>query len=430
MSLSILRSLLLPAFLLEVSLLTLLRAEYGIHPSAFLFLGVSLFIGLAGIGTAFLITDAALQPVRPIPPVKKVMGGFFVLLGILLSQNLLNKIIQTTPIDVKYSDIIPLVAKMANRFLNGEFVYAVINDWGYELYPTYLTLQWLPFSLAELLNMDYRWFGYTVFIGAIITFSIFTLRRNITLERYTLLILLPFIMFLLLAKIEPVVFGVTVETLVIGYYLLMVLSIFSKSNLVRALGLLVCLLSRYALVVWIPLYILIVFFVKSKRNAIIISAICAAGVLLLYILPFMTVDANIFSNAHKAYHGAAVGEWSGQGWQQPGEKPYQLFRGIGLSGFMYDNIFGDIVNKVNIAQRTHLVVSVLITVLLGLFYYKFKSKLNYRVFLLGSLKVYLAFFYSLIQVPYNYLFLSMIIVSLPILAIAMISPSTTQPSSA
>jgi hypothetical protein len=411
-------------------MLTLLRAEYGIHPSAFLFLGVSLLIGLLGIGTAFFITDAALQPVCHIPVSKKVIGGVFVFLGILLSQNLLNKIIKSTPIDVKYSDIIPLVAKMANRFLNGEFVYAVINDWGYELYPTYLTLQWLPFSLAELLNMDYRWFGYLVFIGAIIIFSIFTLRKNISLERYALLVLLPFIMFLILAKIEPVVFGVTVETLVIGYYLLMALCIFSKSNLVRALSLLVCVLSRYALVIWIPLYILIVFFVESKRNAIIISAICATGVLLLYVLPFMTVDINIFSNAHKAYYGAAVGEWSGQGWQQPGEKPYQLFQGIGLSGFIYDNTSGDIVNKVSIAQRIHLVVSVLITLLLGLFYYVFKSKLNHRIFLLGSLKVYLAFFYSLIQVPYNYLFLSMIIVSLPILAIAMISSSSTNSSSA
>lgn len=129
-----------------------------------------------------------------------------------------------------------------------------------------------------------------------------------------------------------------------------------------------------------------------------------------------------FSNAHKAYHDAAVGEWSGQAWQQPGEKPYQLFRGIGFAGWLYEVIPGDVVTKVNIAQKIHLLLSCLVSLLLGIFYYVYREKLNYRVFLLGSLKVYLAVFYNFIQVPYNYLFLSMIFVSLPILAVAMIKP--------
>lgn len=422
MNRSTLRTLLMPAFLLEAAMITIFRTDFGNHKSALLFFFTSLAIGVAGIYLSFTTNDIALQSVQKNTAFKKVLLYTYSSIGFLLSGLFLNKILKVTPIDVKFSDIIPQVTTMVNRMLHGEFAYKAITDWGYEMYPTYLPLHWLPFTFAALLHIDYRWVSQIVFFAAIITFFVFAMRKNITAERFSWLLLLPLIFYFLIVKQEPNILGVTVEALIAGYYLFMALSIFSKSNIIRALGLLICVMSRYSIVLWVPLYILILFFTESKRNAILISAFCILGVLLVYVLPFMTTDPYIFTNGYKYHTNAALGEWSGQAWQQPGEKPIQLFRGVGFAGIIYDKVPGDLLAKLNFARVTHLSVSLFITVLLGFFFYWYRAKIkSYRIFLLASLKIYLVFFYNFIQIPYTYLFLTVILLSLPILAIAMIS---------
>jgi len=409
-------------FLLEAGMITFMRQDFGHEQSALIFFGLSLAIGVAGIYLAFTNTQATLQREQPIPFSKQFFLYSYTTVGILLSALLLNKIMKVMPIDIKYSDIIPQVSVLVNRLLYGEFPYKVISDWGYDLFPTYLPLQWLPFTFAEALNVDYRWISFAIFFSSIIAFAVFALRKKITTERYAILLLVAFATFISLAKGEPTILGATIETMIAGFYLLLSLSIFSKSNVWRALGILVCLLSRYSLVLWLPLYILILFFVESKRNAIIISSICAIGVLVIYVLPFLSVDGDIFFNAYSYHSKAALGEWSGQSWQQPGEKPVQLFRGVGFASVFYDTIDGDLTTRLGILQKAHLIITLLVVAVLGFIFYKFKNKLNYQTYLLASLKIYLVVFYNFIQIPYTYLFVTVIVVSLPILAIAMMSP--------
>ena len=49
----------------------------------------------------------------------------------------------------------------------------------------------------------------------------------------------------------------------------------------------------------------------------------------------------------------------------------------------------------------------------GWYWYN-KEKINYKIFLLGSFKIYLAFFLFLIQVPYEYLMITGNFVSIAI----------------
>jgi len=50
-------------------------------------------------------------------------------------------------------------------------------------------------------------------------------------------------------------------------------------------------------------------------------------------------------------------------------------------------------------------------------FYKIKDRIDYRIFLLGTLKIYLVLFYNFIQIPYNYLYLPLVFVSLTMFAL-------------
>jgi hypothetical protein len=408
------------AFVLELGMMTFLQREFGHYFSAFLFFITSLLMGLAGIYQAFQKNQEMPLPTLPVLLPRSIIFYVTYILLVLISCIVLNKIIQNTPIEVAVSDIIPQVSVLVRRFLSGEFPYQVITGWGNPLYPTYLPLQWLPFVLTELLHLDYRWVSHSVFCAAVGVFGIVLLKKHIKLQHLLLLVILAFSCFFVIAIDEPRIPGVTIEPLIAGYYLLLTLSLFSPSPIVRAAAVLFCLLSRYSLLLWLPLYMIVVFFAESKKNAFVITALCLAGVVLIYILPFLRVDNTIFLKAYNYHSTAALEEWSGQPWQQPDDKPFHLFRGIGFASFFYDFSNGDLTTRLSILQKTHFILSVLTVAGLGLFYYKYRSKLQYQVYLLASFKIYLAIFLNFIQIPYNYLFLTLLICSLPILLLAFI----------
>ena len=59
--------------------------------------------------------------------------------------------------DLTISDIIPQIIVLTKRLLSGQQPYSTIHFSGYDLYPTYLPLQWLPYTLADWTYIDYRW---------------------------------------------------------------------------------------------------------------------------------------------------------------------------------------------------------------------------------------------------------------------------------
>ena len=89
---------------------------------------------------------------------------------ILLSKPILSEYIITV-YELNHSDIIPQISFLVKRLLNGEFPYQTISEWGYKLFPTYMPLQWLPFSVSEYFKFDYRWITITGFTLSIILFS-------------------------------------------------------------------------------------------------------------------------------------------------------------------------------------------------------------------------------------------------------------------
>ena len=225
---------------------------------------------------------------------------------------------------------------MFNVFLGGETVYKPLPFEGYSVDPTYLPLMWAPYSFSEILKIDYRWTAYIIFLIPIFIYNIHLIRSNAPIKELVLKTSLPFIFLLCFTIRSSASLGLAVELLPVGFYLLLTLTIFHKNRYLMALGILLCLLSRYAFTFWLPLYLLIYWFEKGFKKVFQVSLYLLAGILLLYVIPFLSKDWTLISKGLDYYSKTAVGQWQTQPWQQPGDKPHHLSNGLSFAIYFYD----------------------------------------------------------------------------------------------
>ncbi|OFY72216.1 MAG: hypothetical protein A3G23_01460 [Bacteroidetes bacterium RIFCSPLOWO2_12_FULL_37_12] len=341
----------------------------------------------------------------------KYTGLIFFCAGVVVLGIIIKSTIDKFPIDHRISDIIPTIQKLVNRYLNGEFPYQTITDWGYNLYPTYLPFQWEQYILAEKINLDYRWFAFYGTVFCLIIYAMIILNRNQSILKLSILFCLPFLTIILLNSVHPKIFGVTVEILIASYYLLLVMSVYSKNIFAISITLILCLLSRYFILLWLPLFLYIFYFTEGFRKILVISVFCILGIILFYALPFLWKDPSIFLMGLQYHSYAALGEWSGQAWQAPGARPIALFQGIGFASFFYEYVGGSVAERLRTLQLIHFMLSCGAILFLSTIYFFIKKQVHHRLFIIGSLKIFLVFFYNFIQIPYAYLFLVPVFVS-------------------
>jgi hypothetical protein len=214
------------------------------------------------------------------------------------------------------------------------------------------------------------------------------------------------LLFVLWLSAFPSEIGYSIEWLMAGYYVLFAWALAKKNPWWIAFSLSCILLSRFSLVLWLPL-VLPLFFIKEwRKTMLIVSITSAVAIVFIYIIPFLSHDWDALKNAQNYYSVAALKEWSGQHWQKPGDDAFQLARGYGFAYWYYKLGTGSLPQKIEGFKNIQLIVCIGITFLMGLWYYiKGKKNLDVRLFLLGSLKIYLTLFYIFIQVPYPYLFM-------------------------
>jgi hypothetical protein len=174
-------------------------------------------------------------------------------------------------------------------------------------------------------------------------------------------------------------------------------------------------LSRYALVVWIPLWLAVVAARESPRRAAAIAAWLAAGVVALYGLPFWARDPDIFLNGYRMHTTGALVEWTSI-WG-PAGRPYQLSRGLGFALLFQEHAPGDLAARLLALQRTHFALCVATVAALMLWFWSRRERIrDPALFVLASYKLYLAVFYAFVQIPYSYLFWVPLAASLPLWA--------------
>jgi len=220
-------------------------------------------------------------------------------------------------------------------------------------------------------------------------------------------------------KANQVDLQVTVEGLMAAFYLLVGFALLKGKLRWIAAAVLLCLLSRFSLVLWLPLFLLILLANRGFKTALYFGLALCAGFLLVY-GPFLIKDPYIFTKGFDYYTLAAGGEWTIKPWQE-GENaryPYHLDKGMGFAVYFYKYVAGDYLQKLEVTRQVHLWASLATTGILALVFWWNRKKLHPMVFALGSLKIYLAVFYSLIQVPYFYLYTTPLFLNLPLIWMA------------
>jgi hypothetical protein len=403
--------------IIELLLLTYSRNFLGMFVSPVIILLNGLAMGILSLFYAKMANP--LFPIAEKPKkwqsltliITSIIGGITVL-------KLIKAVLRVIPVDLKHSDIIPLLQKMVSNFLQGKEVYKNFNDFGYDLFPTYLPAQWMPFLIAEKWKNDYRMTATIILLSALSLVFYKIIQSNLIFFQKLFLILLicGFIDTFLLS--DGFTVAVSIEQMIMGYYIFLCTILATSTNpFLRGAALALCLLSRFSFLFWLPMYLFCVFLSEGKKPFLKIVGTISMAVLILYV-PHLFQDPYIFLKAQTAYSGAAVGEWS------RADAPPHLVNGLGLATHFKFLLGGATEAKIKILQITNVLLSVGVSGLLALFFAKNRFQLNIPIFNIASLKILMTIFYALVQVPYSYLFY--VPIGITLVLIFAVFNSTTQ----
>ena len=386
------------AFWAQLHLFT--RGRYGPYWSPVAMGGASLLLSLCAL---LYFRDRAWRPARPRLVARRLpWGGALLLLGGAWVLSYQAPVILSNPVGMSMSDVIPIVQNYVGRFRSGEVVYRYITNLPYPLFPNHLPWQWLPYVLPDAWGLDYRWWGLGLLLlvgfGA---WQVALARRAIGWLEFLLKALLPAFVLVSLIENDPFLFAHVLEPTIIAYYCLLAASVLSRSVLVQAAALVLCLLSRYSVVLWVPLYFFLLWRGAGRRHALQVGALVAAGVLGCYVVPFLSKDWTIFTHALSEYRIATVGEWSHN--LNAEGRPNHVFNGMGMAAWFYTYAPGDISQKINWLQRADVLLCAGTVLGFGAIYWRWRRRIDYRYLALVALQAYLTVFYLFIQIPYAYL---------------------------
>ena len=394
------------AFIVEVLFLFYKKGEFGplISPlvliSAGLFMAIWPYFMLRKNDDLFIeFNHHALQL-----PAKEIRIVFSVLLvTAIVMACWINGLMIQFPIDIKHSDIIPFIEKVyLERFDQSEIIYAEVDGFGYgKSHPGYMPFHWIFFLGSYYLQIDHRWIPFFIFIAATSVYTYVLCCNFSGLKQVLFYLFLPlFILFTIYYENSSDAMH-TIEILILAYYLLLGVSLFSRNLLAQAFGLVLPTLSRYALVFWLPVHFLNM--LPKQRKRFFQLGFLFVGMVLLILIPFLLQEPNMFVGFNNAYAKSALREWSGQSWQQPGDKPFQLYRGLGLASWYYEFYVGTLLEKINAIKQHLFIVSALVIFLLLVVFRFVQSTIPSNLYSLLALKFSLTLFYAFMIIPYNYL---------------------------
>ena len=308
---------------------------------------VSLSIAVLYFWQRLRQTPAAPMPLsalRPGPALLWALGG---MVSILLGYEELRKVFALFPDPGRYSDVLPQLEAQYDRFARGEMPYAPV-DLGYNApYPVYMPLHWLPIGISAVLGIDSRWSGYILLVLAAGLYGYWVGRQNAPVAGRVVALLLPSMGlwgFILWGDLE---LAVSYEIIIAAYYLVLVAGLLGRNTGWITVGLILCVLSRYTLVFWLPLLAFVLWREYPPRTSFRVWGAVALSVVLLYIVPFYLRDPSIFATGLKYHNDGAVAQWIGQG-----DPPvsWSMERGVYFGINMKALFPGDAVQQVFLAR--------------------------------------------------------------------------------
>jgi len=315
----------------------------------------------------------------------------------------------------KLSDIIPTIQILSKRFLSGQYPYAPeAYEWlGHVGPPSYLPMHWLPFTFAEFFHFDYRTISFTIWcIGAFVVFI-----RTIRSDQLWIQILVPLLMFfsywLIIIQYSSVIAG-TVEIMIAGYYMLLIVGLDQKNVFITGFCIAACILSRYYIVLWLPLWMFVLLVSGNRKKLFRIGMVILFFITFLYVIPFLSKDWSYLYASPATYSNRAIGEW-----YRLNEKglPAHLYSGTGFAYLFYNKYQpANLMAGYIILKKTLFISLLSVIFIMGIWYWFNRKKINKEIFLLASFKIYLSVFLAFIVVPYSYLMVTSTFVSIAVFA--------------
>lgn len=398
----------------EIQMLTLWKAWPNMYISVILWMIAGLMVGMCGIKLRIFNND--LGPKKE----NRIFHLLFLVIifigGAWLNANVLADTIQRVPATALESDVVPSMVYYVQRMLAGEVVYNPMPFPGWTVDPTYMPFMWLPYTFSELAQIDYRWtpLVYFLLVLPFYFYRIYKVEDNLF---FTILkAVVPFFFINQMLITNDNFFGKAVELTIVAHYMILCLTVFNRSKLVIALGIIICLLSRYAFSFWLPVYLLIYWAEYGFKDAFRIGLYIVAGIVLFYILPFLSQRPEAFSKGMAYYADTVNTMWFPKEWQKPTDKPFYLMNGLTFSIYFYDFMDGEVLSRLGANKWVHLIISILAAVGIFMYYWFNRMKnFNVRLYLIFALKIYLVVFFSFMYVPFTYLWMLPLFMSLPIL---------------
>jgi len=303
----------------------------------------------------------------------------------------------------KHSDVIPQLETLYNRFIHGEFPYKGVPMPGWEPYPVYMPLHWLPIAIPKLLHVDVRWSGMLLMAIAAGLYVYHTYKENQNHLTLFTASILPAIVLWNFLTTDFIDIPVSLETIIAAYYLVLAIGLMTRNLVITTVGIILCLLSRYTMIFWLPMFFIFLWFNNSGKQNISVWLSIILSFLILYIIPFYLHDTTIFSKGINYHNLAVLNEWKGH--------PYSFEPGIYFGQHMYDAFHGTIEQKVFMAREVQ-AACMLGLMGIGLLLYRIlKSKMSYYDLSLAMLYYFLLFFYLFGPLTYRYYYLPFFMVS-------------------
>ncbi|MCB0538268.1 MAG: hypothetical protein KDE33_12165 [Bacteroidetes bacterium] len=394
---SILSWLFLLLLVLELGWHTFFTNAFGVYVSPI----VIFLTGFLLVAVAYKIhtKEKVVLQLKNTTKTKWIIAGVFVLFAVIFIV-IYGQSIKKFEINSLYSDVIPTLMNYNKKLLQGEFPYAPIQYDGWTVYPNYLTFQWIPYLIPELLRIDYRLFALFIFYVAVLVAYMCSYSVQWSVAEIAIKLIYPFFFLWMFKDHHPDVFGYTTELTIVAFYILFAVSLFSKRWIWIVLATSLCLYSRFSFLFLLPFFGIFVLYQKGWKTSLkIVIGIIVVG-LLVYVLPFMTIDPYVFTRGLSYYAEAAVGEWVSNAENYPSH----IGRGFGFAVYFYDFFKGTLEEKVAMCRHWHIGLSIAVSLILCLvFVWKHKTMKQDSFYALLALKIYFLVFYSFIHVPYLYL---------------------------
>ncbi len=408
------------AFALELLFIFYIKNVFEFIVSPLIIIGSGFFLAvypyflLKKDQTSFLEQNASIFSVSKTNLIRvSVLFTVLSLIAIMYGNFAVNKY----PINVSESDIIPFIDEIfVKRFLNNDIVYAPYTGFNYGTFtPGYLPFHWFPFVICTVLNMKYHWMILGIFLLACAIHTI-VLLNNIQ-HKYWLLVncLLPFILLFTIYFKSGKTAVQCIEIIIMGYYLILAITIFSKNVFLKSIGLISPFLSRYSFLFWLPIYFYNLLRLSFKKFTLV-AIIFGIMVLLFFIIPFVLPIPEMLKTFNANYSTSILGEWRGQSWQAPSDRPFQLFQGIGLASWFYQFASGNLMTRIELNKNALFLFSILASLAIILLQPKIRKIVGSNMFSLLALKFMLTIFYAFIMVPYDYLNWVPLVISIVILS--------------